>query len=524
MVRAAIVGAGVTGLVNARVLRSVGVEVVVLESRPDVGGVWSATRGYPGLRIQNDKRSYSLSDFPMPEDYPEHPSRAQLQAYFAAYSRRHGLDDVIRLSTTVTRAEYDATESRWRISADGPDGEVRETVDWLILANGTLSTPRTPAFEGTDLFLGAGGRVVEPGELGDSVDFTGRRVVLLGYGKSATDIAVAAAHQAVAVTVVARSAPWKLPPRIGPISFQHIVLSRLGEHLLWAPHRTLLGALLKRLDTGLRLTYRAALTARLRNQLGLRHRGLVPSGSLQDVSHLTTPGFDRAVDEGRVDLRVGGGITGLGSEDGTPVVRLSDGHALRADLLVVATGYRTDVAFLDEVTQALLHDDHGRMPLWRHTVPEQAPGLLFAGWINSFRSPIASELQAIWIAAYLHGAVRTGRRRSERGRRRSSRSAAPTGLSIVEQDGWLHDAGLSMPWRVVAAELLRPLDPAAYAGLHERLRARIAGRSAAEHAHPLPAPVRARGRGRGRELRRSAAPEPVDRPADASRRGRRRHD
>ena len=469
-VRVAIIGAGIAGLVNARVLRPLGVDVTVYEARADIGGVWSATRGYPGQRLQNDKRTYALSDFPMPADYPEHPDRAQVQAYLSAYAARHGLLDAIRLSTTVTLAEHDPERNVWRVHSEGPEGRAVEEADWLIVANGTLSTPNPPVLTGTEEFAAAGGRVVQSADLGDSVDFAGRRVVVLGYGKSGADIAIAAVDGgAERVTVVARTVPWKLPYRIGRVPFQRLVITRLGEHLLWAPFASPGGRALRRADTLLRWTFLALLKGWLRQQLQLGRRGLVPRTTIRHISHIVTPGFDRAVDEGSIDLRTDMRIARLSGGDG-PVVHLEDGTALPADLLVSATGYRTDLGFLDRRTRALLHDDDGGMPLYRQTVPVRVPRLVFAGWINSFRSPIASELQALWIAGWVRGVVQPARRSRTALRGRSS----PAGLTIVDQDVWLRDLGVPVSRSRVAAELLTPFDPSAYGSLHRRLASLLA--------------------------------------------------
>ncbi len=86
--RVAIIGAGVAGLATAKVLRQAGHEVVVFDKTPDVGGVWSRTRRYPGLTTQSPKAQYSLSDFPMPKSYPEWPSGEQIQAYLEQYAAR----------------------------------------------------------------------------------------------------------------------------------------------------------------------------------------------------------------------------------------------------------------------------------------------------------------------------------------------------------------------------------------------------------------------------------------------------
>ena len=84
--RVGIVGAGVAGLVTAKVLTEVGHDVVVYDRTPDVGGVWSATRRYPGLSTQSPRDTYTFADFPMSPDLPEWPSGEQVQAYLANFS------------------------------------------------------------------------------------------------------------------------------------------------------------------------------------------------------------------------------------------------------------------------------------------------------------------------------------------------------------------------------------------------------------------------------------------------------
>ncbi|HWB35983.1 MAG TPA: FAD-dependent oxidoreductase, partial [Rugosimonospora sp.] len=102
--RVGIIGAGVAGLCTAKVLKQAGHEVVVYDRAPDVGGVWSASRRYPGLTTQSPKAQYSLSDYPMPRDFPQWPTGAQVQEYLAGYASHFGLDPVLRLGTEVTAA------------------------------------------------------------------------------------------------------------------------------------------------------------------------------------------------------------------------------------------------------------------------------------------------------------------------------------------------------------------------------------------------------------------------------------
>src|SRR5207244_6429899 len=112
--RVAIIGAGLAGLTTAKVLLQAGHDVEVFDRTPDVGGVWSRTRRYPGLTTQSPKAQYSLSDFPMPMDYPQWPTGAQVQSYLAAYAAEFGIDRTLRLDTEVTATRPDAG-GRWAV-------------------------------------------------------------------------------------------------------------------------------------------------------------------------------------------------------------------------------------------------------------------------------------------------------------------------------------------------------------------------------------------------------------------------
>src|SRR5579859_160791 len=126
----AIIGAGFAGLSTAKVLREFDHEVVVFDKAPDVGGVWSATRRYPGVRTQNGKGTYALPGLPMPRSYPEWPAGAQVQAYLESYVRKFGLGPSLRLGTEVTRAT--PREHGWEVTAGG----TTETAGHLVVASG----------------------------------------------------------------------------------------------------------------------------------------------------------------------------------------------------------------------------------------------------------------------------------------------------------------------------------------------------------------------------------------------------
>ena len=99
-----IVGAGIAGLSATKVLRSVGHEVLTFDRTPDVGGVWSTTRHYPGLKTQNTRHTYTFTDHEPPTSWPAFPSAEQWQSHIAAYVERFGLADSLKLSASIVHA------------------------------------------------------------------------------------------------------------------------------------------------------------------------------------------------------------------------------------------------------------------------------------------------------------------------------------------------------------------------------------------------------------------------------------
>lgn len=487
--RIGIVGAGVAGLCTAKVLRTAGHEVLVFDRTPDVGGVWSATRRYPGLSTQSPRDTYAFSDFPMPRDYPEWPSGEQVQAYLAAYARDAGLEPVLRLETEVVSARPGWTLTVRDLRAGA---ERDEAFDHLVVANGVFCEPAMPELPGRDEFVAAGGRVLPGGDLHDVEDARGRDVVVLGYGKTACDIAAAVSGTAAATTVVARHLVWKVPRRIkGILNFKHLLLTRLGESLfryvrLNRVEKVIHGPL-ERVRAGM-LDSLGPVSV---GQFGLDELDLVPPGRFQDIVRgaigLSTDGFYDRVREGRLTVRRDRRVTRLLEKDGGPHVELDDGTVLRADLLVCATGYRQGVPFLDEETAARLTDERGNFLLYRQIVPvggdDLVDGLTFAGYNSSFFSPLNAEMAAVWTAARLAGRLRLPDRAAMRAHVDAQlafmddatdghhcRGTKIIPFSLHHVDEVLDDLGFNISRGARLRQWLGPVDPRAYRGVAAKLR------------------------------------------------------
>jgi cation diffusion facilitator CzcD-associated flavoprotein CzcO len=477
--RVGVIGAGVAGLSTAKVLRQAGHEVIVYDRAPDVGGVWSATRRYPGLTTQSPKAQYSLSDYPMPRDYPQWPTGAQVQAYLEGYAEHFGLGPSLRLATDVTAAAPGPAGGWTLTTAAGV-----EHVDKLVVANGIFCEPAVPAY---------GGRVLAGTALHDEETARGRHVLVVGYGKSACDVTVPISRVAASTDVIARHLLWKVPRKVGGVlNFKLLLLTRMGEALF--RYRVLRGMekFLHGPGNGLRGGMVNSVSVR---QFGLRRLDLVPPGRMEDIVRgaigLATEGFFEGVTEGRIAVRKDRTIARLLVVDGAPTAELDDGTRLPADLIVCATGFNQGVPFLDADVIERVLDDRGNFALFRQIRPVDVPDLYFNGYNSSFFSPLNAEMAAVWIAADLAGALDLPKPDEMRTRiaeqlafmdaatnRHHSRGGKIIPFSLHNVDEVLSDLNLNISARVRASHWLNPVDPAAY----RRITPTVLGRL------PAPAP------------------------------------
>jgi cation diffusion facilitator CzcD-associated flavoprotein CzcO len=493
-VKVAIVGAGVAGLATAKVLRQVGHEVVIYDRTPDVGGVWSETRRYPGVTTQSPRDTYALSDFPMPKDYPEWPSGAQVQAYLADYTAHFGLDEVLHLNCEVTRAQPLPDDAGWALSLrstlDGTESD--DTADHLIIANGVFSQPLLPTFDGLAEFTSAGGRLCSACDFHDVEEARGRHAVVVGYGKSSCDVAFRISDTAAETHVIARQLLWKVPKRIaGFLNFKFLLLTRMGEALFRWQHLRGAEKFLHGPGNGLRRRMLNSVGTVSVRQYKLKALDLVPAGQMEDIVRgaigLVTDGFYERVAEGKIVVHRDRTVKRLLEKDGDPYAELDDGTLLRADLVVCATGYRQGIAFLDPALQDRLTDERGNFMLYRQVHPIDVPRLSFAGYNSSFFSPLNAEMAAVWIAAYLGGRLELPGPEELRAQvvgRLAFMDQATSGhhshgtkiipFSMHNVDELLNDLDLNIGALTRARHWLEPVNPAAYQRVSTELQRRLA--------------------------------------------------
>jgi cyclohexanone monooxygenase len=204
-----VVGAGFSGMYMLHRLRELGLSVRAFEAGSGVGGTWFWNR-YPGARcdVVSVDYQYSFSqellhEWRWSERYPR---QEELLAYLNHVADRFDLRPDIQLDTRVTRVAFDEHADRWEVETDRAD---RVTASYVIMATGCLSVGRVPDIEGLDTFEGDWYHTGDwPHE---GVNFTGKRVAVIGTGSSGIQSVPVIAEQAQQLLVFQRTPNYSVP-------------------------------------------------------------------------------------------------------------------------------------------------------------------------------------------------------------------------------------------------------------------------------------------------------------------------
>ncbi|WP_428699841.1 flavin-containing monooxygenase [Stappia sp.] len=489
--RVCVIGAGVSGLASARAFRDKGHEVTVLERSQELGGVWAPSRSYPGIRTQSPKDLYRYTGLAMSKDFPEWPSGAQVHAYLTEFAGRFDLLPLIRFGRSVS-AMHRRAGGGWDLEVEGQDGtRAREGFDFVVVASGTFTDPNRLHHPGEEAFLDGGGRILHSSEYTDPALVRGRKVVVLGFSKSATDVAVNAVKEgAEEVAIVYLEPVWRVPYRFGGlVNFKHILYCRASECMFppWGEGRV--ARMVRALAKPLVWANWRGLETLLTTQFGLKRLGMRPSQPIESTIScglpIATEGFFELVKKGKIRA-----VQGTFERYGDGEVVLSGGERIALDLAIQAVGWKLGVPYLDEATREALVAPDGQYRLYRLIVNPDVPDLGFVGFNSSFATVLTSDIAAQWLVRYADGKLESQPDAGEMTRwieehmawRQSVRPAARVygGLCSAPYhfrhlDELLADIGARERRRNPLAETFRPPDAEAYGRFLESAPAYSAG-------------------------------------------------
>ena len=394
----AIIGAGPSGLAACKTLTDYGIPVECLDARERIGGLWNVGDaigggGYRSLATNTSTRSMAYSDFPFPEDHPPLPRRA----HAAPLLRR--LRESVRPEAphpTRTACRRGPTERGWLLAAGVEGGEAKDYAA-VVVASGQYSSPRRPQDEIPGTFTGDQIHVYDYMDPATPVDCRDKRVIVVGLGTSAAELATELSDphhpvgRAAHLMMSARSGRFVMPKHAGgqpadsraphpseplPSPFRYLP----PEWGAWAMRR-IFGRMLRK--TWDRLGGSEG--------LGLPEPTIDPWVTRPTLSE----GFVPALQERRIDVR-----PGIRAFDGRSV-RFTDGTETEADVIVWATGYQLDFPFLSEATLGGASSD---LALYQRIAHPTHDGLFFVGLCGVMCSlwPLA-EQQSRWLGRLLSG-------------------------------------------------------------------------------------------------------------------------
>jgi cation diffusion facilitator CzcD-associated flavoprotein CzcO len=377
-----IVGAGSSGIAACQVLGARGVGYDCFEKGSEVGGNWryendnGMSSAYRSLHINTSRRVMAYRTLPMPDHYPDYPDHFQMAAYFDEYVDHFGLRERIRFRTEVKSVV--PVDGAWEVTVEGPDGE-SETARYraVLVANGHHWDPRwpEPVFPGAEEFEG---EQIHVHHYREADVLRGKRVLVLGIGNSATDVAVESSRLADATFIAMRRGAYILPKYINGKPIDETVTD---------------------LTSRLPLSVQRFFTMRM---LGIALGGMTDYG-LPKPDHKLFEAHPTVSSEllsriGHGDIAVKPNID---CYTGARTVRFADGSEEEIDLVVYCTGYKMTFPFLEP---EVLSAPDNRLPLYHRVASADRPGLYFIGFIQPL-GPIMplAEAQCEWVAEILGG-------------------------------------------------------------------------------------------------------------------------
>ncbi|WP_285751207.1 NAD(P)-binding domain-containing protein [Lentzea sp. NBRC 105346] len=381
MTRVCVIGAGSSGIAACQVLHARGIEFDCYETGSEIGGNWrylndnGMSSAYRSLHINTSRQLMEYKSFPMPDHLPAYPSHYQIAEYFDDFVKHHGFRDRITFRTEVTRVE--PKENGFNVTARWRDGgnEITNHYDHVIVANGHHWSPRLPepAFPGEFTGLQLHAHDYKTPEILED-----KRVLVLGIGNSACDIAVESSR-------VAR---------------RTFLAMRRGAHIV---PKYLFGKPTDELTTSWLASKTPFWFQRLSFQLMLRlARGKVTDYGLPQPDHKVLHAHPTVTDDlltrlGHGDIAVKPNIVRL---DGDTVM-FADGSTEQVDIIVYCTGYKIEFPFLDDDVVPVRDNE---VALFRRVVDPVHKGLYFLGLIQPLGAimPLA-EAQAEWVADIVEG-------------------------------------------------------------------------------------------------------------------------
>jgi monooxygenase len=406
-----IVGAGLSGIGAGYHLQTEAPDrsYLILEGREAIGGTWDLFR-YPGVRSDSDMYTlgYNFKPWREAKAIADGPS---ILKYVRDAAREHGIDKHIRYGHRVSAAAWSSEDAVWTVQAEGPDGPVRISCNFLFLCGGYYDYEQgyTPEFPGRSTFKG---RLVHPQLWPTDLDYAGKRVVVIGSGATAVTLVPEMARTAAHVTMLQRS-PTYVVSRPAEDRFANWLRRRLPAQLAYQIVRwrnVLMGMYFYRMTRKKPAQVKAAILKMVRDQLGPDYdvaTHFTPTYNPWDQRLCLVPDADlfEAIKAGAASV-VTDHIETF-TEDG---IKLTSGQTLPADVIVTATGLNLKVLNGVDLTVDGRHVDPSKTLSYKGMMYEGVPNLASSFGYTNASWTLKCDLTCEYVSRLLNHMKATGTR------------------------------------------------------------------------------------------------------------------
>ncbi len=370
--RVCVIGAGPSGITALKNIVDEGIDVVCYDANDRAGGNWlysekvSHSSVFETTHIISSKTLSQYEDFTWDEhdpDTPDYPSHQQLANYFQAYADHFNVTQFIAFGTTVTSAEL-TEENRWKLKVQSKSGERIEQFTDLIVCNGHHWNPRMPEYPGD-----FGGQLLHSHDFKKAADFKDQKVLVIGGGNSACDVAVETSRVSKLTSI-----SWRRGYRIIPKFFFGKPSDIVGSGMTWLPVklRSMLSQLLIRVFIGPNTNY------------GLQE----PDHAFGQTHPTINDELLYRIRHGKVEPKVD-----IDHFEGS-TVHFKDGSKADYDTIIACTGFKiTHPFFIKE----LIDYSEGPVPLYLKMLHPKHDNLFFVG--------LFQPLGCIWPGAELQSKI-----------------------------------------------------------------------------------------------------------------------
>ncbi|XP_044156929.1 dimethylaniline monooxygenase [N-oxide-forming] 2-like isoform X1 [Bufo gargarizans] len=393
--KVAVIGAGVSGLTSIKCCLEEGLAPTCFERSDDIGGLWRFSdniedgRGsiYQSVVSNTSKELMCYSDFPFPENYPNFIHNSKMLEYHRKYAEHFNLLKYIQFKTvviSVKKCKDFESSGQWYVTTEKNGKQETTIFDAVMVCSGHHTDPYYPleSYPGIKLFKG---KYFHSREYKNSDDYKGKRIVIVGMGNSAADIAVELSRTASQVFLSTRRGAW--------------VISRVFDHgYPWDICFDTRFETFKR-NSLLPMSIVSSLTEKKMNEWFCHaNYGLQPVDRTQFKEPLLNDELPSRITCGFVLIKPSVSDfteTGIKFNDGSIEENI--------DVVIFATGYSFYFPFLDE---SVIKMEKNTVALYKHIVPPtlEKPTLGIIGLIQPL-GPImpTSELQARWLTRVFKG-------------------------------------------------------------------------------------------------------------------------